>query len=116
MYFIELIREVIIIFKKYGIYQKDNDTIVAIDIITGLTYQELEDEGYWKYNNFKADYSLEVDNTRVAIYKVDDIYRYLTNDKIKDPLTLLVLYKDLKDWGGMKSMKFSELDEWEMVK
>lgn len=101
------------IFKKHTIYRKEDKIIATVDIITGLSYQEFEDEGYWKDNGFKADYSLEVGDTRVAVYKVNDMYRYLTNDKIKDPL---VLYKDLKNWGGMKGMIFSELDEWEMIK
>lgn len=100
-------------FKKYGIYKRDNKYIVAISIIAGHTYEELENKGYWKENGYKADYSIEIGNDRVALYKIDDVYYYLINSNITDPV---VAYKSLEDNKGMKGMRISELEEWELIK
>ena len=50
-------------------------------------------------------------NERVE--KIDDVYYYLINGDITDPV---VVYKSLDDNKGMKGMRISELEEWELVK
>lgn len=101
------------IYKKYGIYQKDNEIIAIMDIIIGCKYEDFEKEDYWKKNSFKADYSIETNKGRLAVYNEGGIYKYLISNEIVDPV---VVYKSLTDSKGAKGMTLKELNEWELIK